>query len=249
LTHSCLRIARIVSPGDIFEAEIVFESEWSIDSPSGHCAHPDGLEAYFDSRLTATGALRCVGPFGPDLPNLSAEGVLTRLFELVSALEDSPEFGGAYVVWGAYVPRPTHREMELKISGQRCGWIPNLAIRSEAIFAERLEADAAAELFRREWSFLGHERCVSHRSGLSFRFDESEMWGFRTRLELQAKCEEASVDKNLVQRGMLKLTAKMLAQNAFNIFRANSDIPLDSVFRFGESASVLDDEHENIFLL
>ncbi len=216
-------------------------SKWSIDRPSGHCAHADGLQAYIDSRLTASGGLRCVGPFATGEPDRSADQVLKRIFELSVALESIPEYSNAYVVWGAYSLRSMSAEMNLLISSQRCGWIPNLAVRSEAILSSRVDASFSTELLRREWSFSDIQACVVHRSGVSFQFVEIEQSGLRQEGRFEAKCSTGTVDPELFCQPTFGPTIRALGRIAFSIFRANNDIPLDSTYRFIQTGFPSDD--------
>ena len=212
--------ARLVS-GMSSEVKNVVESTWSIDGSSGHCVHPSGLHAYFDSRVTESGGIRCVGPF--HAADNSAAQTLRHILELSVSLESRPT--GSYVVWGAFVEQPKSSDMELVISGERCGWIPNLSMRSEAAFASRLEVDVVTELLDQEWS-LSDSESVLHRSGLSFRFEEARQ-NRRHERELEVTCRADAVDRQLVYRPILDVTIKALFRNAFRIFRVYRDVPLD----------------------
>ncbi len=150
---------------------IVGTSGWSIDIDSGHCIHRSGLEAYFDPATTASGAIRCVGPFGPTA-QLGWRDVTACLMQIVDDLEEFPRFSDSYVVWGAYLRGSISDSYpEIRILGERCGWVPNLPLRTELVL--RAGEHAAGGLLEREWSLL--DDAVSHRAGLAIGY--GPLWG------------------------------------------------------------------------
>jgi hypothetical protein len=139
---------------------------WSIDLPSRHCAHASGLQAYFDPTLTASGALRVVGPFGTSAQN-EAE-VRHAMLDLTAALEALPVFHEAYVLWGAYLEEPPAcPEHQILVLGVNSGFVPHPALRT----ALMLDANEQRLNPAREWSLDIGLMHAHHRSGLSFAIE------------------------------------------------------------------------------
>jgi hypothetical protein len=132
-------------------------ARWTIDFRTGHCSHPSGITTYFSSKLTPSGALRCLGPFVSETP--SDKHISIALKQLSVALEGPQYFPGSYVVFGAYKDEPDFIDHEFQILGSTCGYVPCLALRT-TIFGNDIR-------WKREWAVLDSESAI-HRSGISF---------------------------------------------------------------------------------
>ena len=122
---------------------------WSIHTPSGHCRHESGTEAYFDPTPTPSGALRVIGPYS-NRPATELDGYLSRLQAI---LEDMHI--GCYAVWGTL--SKDHGALPITILGESCSWIPDFSERF------RLEPDAAWP----DWRYSADPAYLSHHSGIS----------------------------------------------------------------------------------
>lgn len=139
---------------------------WSIDPESRHCAHYSGLQAYFDTTLSQSGALRVAGPFGA--ANLPEPAVRNAMLTLTAALEALPMFHNAYVLWGAYLEEPpAEAALRMPILDVDCGFLPHLALRTS------LALDAGPQILNlaREWSLDPDNMRAQHRSGLCFSIE------------------------------------------------------------------------------
>ncbi len=135
---------------------------WSIDLGSRHCAHPSGLQAYFDLGPTRSGALRVVGPFGAE--GLLAPAVKAWMQDLSAALEALPQFHACYVLWGAYASKPQGTEFQLDVLGSPAGFLPNPCLRTELALC----VQNATLNTEREWQLDKALGIARHNNGLIF---------------------------------------------------------------------------------
>jgi hypothetical protein len=136
---------------------------WSIDRKSGHCGHSSGLQAYWDSTPTSSGALRCVGPFASPGTSLTEPNVKRFIHDLTAAIESLPEYSGRYALWGAFQSQARFEEHVVTVLGEPAGFLPNPALRTELT----LMANATLSL-EREWHVDPAAGCATHRCGLCF---------------------------------------------------------------------------------
>ena len=122
---------------------------WSIHTPSGHCRHDGGTEAYFDPTPTPSGALRVIGPYS----NRPAEELDEYLSRLQATLEEM--YVGSYAVWGKLSNE--NGALPIKILGESCSWLPNFSERF------RLQPDAQQP----DWRYSADPTYLSHNSGIS----------------------------------------------------------------------------------
>lgn len=126
---------------------------WSVDIVSGHCAYGSSLHVCFDPMPTKSGAIRAVGPYGPCEEGL--EDMKLRMLEVVAEIERQT---GGYVVWGELKDDPDFAEHSISILGERCGFVPNIAMRSTVL----LTKPCSSEMLLREWNCA--EGKLTHRS-------------------------------------------------------------------------------------
>ena len=109
------------------------DSNWLINWQQGTCSHKNGLFALIDLNTTASGAIRCVGPWDTkpsSEPNKKlATTELTRLIETM--------FPESYVVFGEYDPSPLYEEHKIVVNGCSGGFIPFLSVRSLLVQEDR----------------------------------------------------------------------------------------------------------------
>jgi len=131
--------------------------DWTINGKSNFCVDGSGLTAYFDPNQTASGAVRCLGPFGN--AEISPSIVKSRMKELTLQIEDIYRAFDGYVVWGQYCVQADYSEHAVTVLGSTCGYIPFVGARS-ALF------EPGSENLTPEWRILSGK--LRHRSGLSF---------------------------------------------------------------------------------
>ena len=91
---------------------------WNLDFSRGICSRGHDF-AYIDMEPTASGAVRCIGPFFQS--GFCAESA-RRLIQQLEA-----EISEGYVVLGGYAHVPQFREHSFPIYGSECGFIPFLS--------------------------------------------------------------------------------------------------------------------------
>ena len=149
--------------------------DWVVDQKTFHCVHATGLSSFFDLDRTVSSAVRCIGPFGSE--SLSENTVRDAMKILTLQLEREYGLPQDYVVWGAYMDRMDYVEHSFSMLGSRCGFCPNITLRTELLSYEH-----PPELLR-EWSHSGGE--IRHKSGIVF-------------CETQSKVELRSIDLALI---------------------------------------------------
>lgn len=127
--------------------------DWSIDLKSGHCQLGE-FSALVDPRPTRSGAIRCIGPFGP----WKSEGqgaIQLAMCKLVAELE---EITGGYVVWGLHDSNPREGGRSATFLGIACDFTPCLLVRTKIML------DQGISLLGAEWR-LDHNS-LFHKAGI-----------------------------------------------------------------------------------
>jgi len=119
------------------------QDAWSIDPASGHGAHPSGFSLCIAPSTTTSGAIRVVGPYGPC--NADADFVGHLMADATIAIEKAM---GGYVVWGRLLDDPEYEELTIHILGSRCGFRPNITLRSLVL----MKRPCSIEVIEREWT-------------------------------------------------------------------------------------------------
>ena len=123
--------------------------------------HSVGVEAYFDSTPTISGAIRCIGPFQLSLTDSLDEQQCRALVASLTHQIESLYEASVYCVWG-FQSAPCCSDHVLVIGGvSQCGWRPNLPLRSEVGYASSREIEWAASVETLE---------IEHRSGMSVKY-------------------------------------------------------------------------------
>ena len=136
--------------------------DWCVDLKSGHC-QLGGLTALVDPRPTRSGAIRCVGPFGPWKTDSQA-AIQLSMSNLMAEVE---EITGGYVVWGVHNSDPIEDAKSATFLGIACTFIPCLLVRTKIMLEQSIP------LLGTEWRL--DQNSLYHKAGIRIELGSREI--------------------------------------------------------------------------
>lgn len=128
---------------------------WKIDADSGLCIGPHGETMFADFSITASGGIRCAGPYLPY--NCKPKESIDLSTSFIEEVED--RWRGSYLVWGTLEEANT-ANVGVLLADQSIPWLPLLSVRSHTL----LSSDFPRRIYS-EWSRDTESKSLAHRSG------------------------------------------------------------------------------------
>jgi hypothetical protein len=201
---------------------------WQYDWHSSTWSHSLGFKILVDPTPTKSGALRCVGPYDQNPGQLSANQVLSLLYEATLRIEESAGNLGSYVVWGTSRRRDGIDGQELPMLGEGYFFTANLALRSRLIREHEFAMDERRP--NREWRPSKHDHFIHHRSGVTFKYVRRA--GGRISKVL-VSADESQIDKALFFPDTATTMLTLLAEEGFQIlsYLSRSSSPQQATYQ------------------
>jgi len=192
-------------------------SSWLVNTKSGHCQHPEGIEAYL-GQIEQSSYRPIIGPY----TSPSFTGNIQRLAEQVTALTDKleSEYGVNRVVWGGITNN--NQGQPVTVLGLNTFWTPDPSARANwLLLAGPLSAKKnRADFVRKEFYFHPDGRTVAHFSGITFHYSEAcfekKLTNMFRTFDTELKVER-NIDYTLWNTGNWEAGIHSLAQVGINL--------------------------------
>ncbi len=146
------------------------ESLWSIHTPSGHCKHPSGIDAYIGYTQNPE-IVPMLGPYSAKDVRITEKEIAECSWELSQQIEQTQK--AKYVVWGSLTSNK--KSPSIVVLDQQKNWIPDPSARTNwghtAGSLDYTDYNIREALYR-EWCVHDNPNQISHNSGLNFAFSD-----------------------------------------------------------------------------